>query len=75
MSDSSSDCKVEPNNTPKTFYPASKRPRTILNQSQRKLFKTAFESTPKPCRKVSKYIDHDNVSKKHCLQTLVDSNH
>ena len=29
-----------------------KRPRTILNQVQRKLFKNAFEATPKPCRKV-----------------------
>lgn len=49
MSDSSGDCKIDQN---RKMEPFSKRPRTILNQSQRKLFKTAFESTPKPCRKI-----------------------
>ena len=34
---------------------SNKRPRTILNQAQRKLFKAAFEATPKPCRKVIFY--------------------
>ena len=49
MSDSSGDCKNDQKRSMENF---SKRPRTILNQTQRKLFKTAFESTPKPCRKV-----------------------
>ena len=48
--DSHSDSGLSDGPNPKPTN--SKRPRTILNQAQRKLFKSAFESTPKPCRKV-----------------------
>ncbi|XP_076822473.1 LIM homeobox transcription factor 1-alpha-like [Clavelina lepadiformis] len=37
----------------------SKRPRTILNANQRRTFKTAFDLTPKPCRKVRETLAKD----------------
>lgn len=43
-----------------------KRPRTILNATQRKQFKAAFEKSAKPCRKVSMltvvfHVEHEAV--------------
>lgn len=34
-----------------------KRPRTILTSQQRKIFKSAFEISSKPCRKVRNWVD------------------
>ena len=51
LSDSSSEARLVMDTERKNLA-AAKRPRTILNQAQRRRFKEAFETTPKPCRKV-----------------------
>jgi len=51
LSDSSSEARLVLDTDRKNLG-AAKRPRTILNQAQRRRFKEAFETTPKPCRKV-----------------------
>ncbi|CAG5105953.1 Oidioi.mRNA.OKI2018_I69.chr1.g2602.t1.cds [Oikopleura dioica] len=60
LSDSSSDARQE-----RKSFQAAKRPRTILNQAQRRRFKEAFETTPKPCRKLrDKLADETGLSQR-----------
>jgi hypothetical protein len=53
----------------------SKRPRTILNAAQRKIFKLAFEKSPKPSRKVREQLAKETGLSVRVVQVWMQSKH
>ncbi|CBY14034.1 unnamed protein product [Oikopleura dioica] len=67
LSDSSSEARLVLDTDRKNLG-AAKRPRTILNQAQRRRFKEAFETTPKPCRKVREKLAEETGLSQRVVQ-------
>ena len=58
--DDNSDSEDPDSDTDSDGKKPAKRPRTILTSQQRKVFKSSFEVSSKPCRKVSE-VDFQNL--------------